>query len=79
MANGFAVTHVLDVSRSDDSVFDVDATEHLRNSLFFALAFATGRIVTELSGIGLGHDVILSGRPPGQASSDVTSTRGSPG
>ena len=35
-------------------------------------------IVAELLRIGLGHGVILSGRPPGQASSDVTSTRGSP-
>ena len=35
-------------------------------------------IVAELLWIGLGHGVILSGPPLGQASSDVTSARGSP-
>lgn len=35
-------------------------------------------IVTELSGIGLGHVDILSGPPHGQARSGVTEPRGSP-
>lgn len=43
--NGFAVTHVLDLVRSDSSTFGVDDARAARGWLFDALTFATGRIV----------------------------------
>ena len=35
-------------------------------------------VITELGGIGLGHDASLLGRPPGQANSDATHPCSSP-
>lgn len=43
--NGFAVTHVLDLVRSDASPFGVEDASAVREWLFDALAFAAGRFV----------------------------------
>lgn len=45
VVNGFAVTHVLDLVRSDGSTFAVDDTLDTRRWLFDVLAFAAGRFV----------------------------------
>src|SRR5690606_10306350 len=52
--------------------------DHLEGRAFGAVPGDSHDVVAELLGVGLGHLDILPGRPLGQASSDVTPTRGSP-
>lgn len=43
--NGFAVTHVFDLTRSDASIFSIEDAQAAREWLFDALTFASGRLV----------------------------------